>query len=294
MDLDLRRLRYIIAVADELHFGRAAERLHIAQPALSQQVRAFEAALGAPVFERTTRAVALTPAGERLVDRGRRLLAEADAAVAEVRRIAEGEEGTLRLGFIGSATYALMPAVVREMRELHPLVRIDLTSERLSNELAQAVHAGDVDAAVLRPCRELEGLRHRTIGQEPILAALPAGHRLAGEASVTLADLAHDGFVSYPVEDSAMGRAQWDACLAAGFEPTIAAHVSETSALVTFVAAGIGVALVPQGVEQVRIPGVAYRPLAGDPLQIPLVLAWHPQAADALVRRAIGVIARLA
>lgn len=293
VDLDLRRLRYVIAVADELHFGRAAERLHIAQPALSQQVRTFEAALGAPVFERTTRAVSLTPAGERLIERGRRILAEADAAVAEVRRIAGGEEGTLRLGFIGSATYGLMPSVVRAMRERHPLVTVELTSERLSTALALGLHAGELDAAVMRPCRDLTGLEHRTLGQERLVAALPAHHPLAGREAIDLADLADDGFVSFPLEDSAMGRAQHEACLVAGFVPAVAAQVAETSALVTFVAAGIGVALVPAGVEQVKIPGVAYRPLSGEPQHIPLLLAWHPDSADHLLRRAIAVISAL-
>lgn len=293
MDLDLRRLRYVITVADELHFGRAAERLHIAQPALSQQIKAFEESLGVRVFTRTTRSVSLTPVGERLVERTRRILAEADATVAEVQRMARGEEGTLRLGFIGSASYGLMPTVTRTMRERYPRIMIELTSERLSGELARAVHAGTLDAAVLRPNSALEGLRSVTLAREPLVMALPKEHPLAESDAVELPAVAKEPFVSFPAQVSAIWSAQREACLEAGFEPTIAAEVSETSTLVAFVAAGLGVALVPRGVEQVRLPGVAYRPLAGQERTIPLVLAWRAGSEDSLLRHSIEVIAGL-
>ncbi len=291
-DLDIRRLRYFIAVATELHFGRAAEGLHIAQPALSQQIRLFEEKLGVQLIERSTRSVRLSPAGQRLLDRGRTILAEVEATVTEVRQIGRGEEGTVRLGFIGSATYGLMPRAARALREELPGVRIHLTGEQMSSPLAKAVHDGVLDVAVLRPCPELAGLDTRRLLTERIVVAVPEGHRLAGNDEVQLTDLATEVFISYPLAVSAVAKKQREACLAAGFEPNVQITVAETSTLVTFVASALGVALVPQGVEQVRIPGVRYLPLVPE-LAVPLLLARRDRAHETVAARVAGVLARL-
>ncbi len=291
-DLEPRRLRYFIAVATELHFGRAAETLHIAQPALSQQIRLLETQLGVQLFERSTRSVRLSPAGRRLLERGRPILAESESTVAEVRRIGQGELGTVRLGFIGSATYGLMPRAARALRDELPDVHIDLAGEQMSSPLAKSVQTGLLDLAVLRPCRELEGLTTRRLLTEPIVVAVPEEHRLAAQAEVRLTDLADEVFVSYPLEFSAVAKTQRDACLAAGFEPKVGITVAETSTLVTFVASALGVALVPQGVDQVRIPGVTYLPLTPR-LTVPLLLASREGANEAVIRRVASVLAGL-
>lgn len=291
-DLDPRRLRYFIAVASELHFGRAAERLHIAQPALSQQIRLLESHLGVQLLERSTRSVRLTPAGQRLLDRGRSILAELDATVAEVRQIGCGEQGTVRLGFIGSATYGLMPRAARALREQLPGVQVVLQGERMSSVLAKDLHDAVLDIAVLRPCAEMDGLDSTRLLTEPMVVALPEGHRLAGEPVVDLLDLADEVFVSYPLDTSAVAKRQRDACLTAGFEPQIHVTVSETSTLVTLVASALGVALVPKGVEKVRIPGVYYAPLTPE-ITVPLLLARRSGGQDAVADRVAAVIVGL-
>lgn len=291
-DLDLRRLRYFVAVATRLHFGKAAESLHIAQPALSQQIRLLEKQLGVRLLERSTRSVALTPAGQRLLDRGRSILAESQATIAEVRQIGAGEAGTVRLGFIGSATYGLMPLAARALHEELPKVRIELLGEQLASPLAKGLHDGTLDVAVLRECPELEGLYTRPLLTEPLVVVLPEGHRLADRAEVRLADLADEVFVSYPLEHSAVAKKQREACLAAGFEPNVQTTVAETSTLVTFVASALGVALVPQRVDQVRIPGVRYLPLRPE-LTVSLLLARRDRADDAVVQRVEAVLAGL-
>lgn len=291
-DIDPRRLRYFVAVATELHFGRAAEKLHIAQPALSQQIRLLEAHLGVQLLERSTRSVKLNPAGQRLLDRGRTILAEVDATVAEVRQLGRGEAGTIRLGFIGSATYGLMPRAARLLRDELPGVRLDLVGEQMSATLAKAVHDGALDIAVLRPCPELEGLDTRRLLTEPIVVAVPEGHRLARQPVVNLGDLAGEVFVSYPLAVSAVARRQHEACHAAGFEPDVQTIVAETSTLVTLVASALGVALVPQGVEKVRIPGVTYLPLVPE-LTVPLLLARRDRPQEAAAARVAAVIARV-
>lgn len=145
---------------------------------------------------------------------------------------------------------------------------------------------------MLRPCRELEGLEVRHLLTEPIVAAVPEGHRLASHPVVQIADLAEEAFVSYPLESSAVAKRQREACLAAGFEPHVQVTVAETSTLVTLVASALGIALVPQGVEQVRIPGVRYLPLTPQ-LTVPLLLARRDRVTEVVAARAAGVVARL-
>lgn len=264
----------------------------MAQPALSQQIRHLEGQLDVQLLERSTRSVRLTPAGQRLLDRGRTFLAESEATVAEVRQLGRGEVGTVRLGFIGSATYGLMPRAARALREQLPGVHIDLHGEQMSSPLAKALHDCVLDVAVLRPCPELEGLATTGLLIEPLVVAVPEDHRLAAQREVQLTDLAEEVFVSYPIAVSAVARKQRAACLAVGFEPDVQVTVAEPSTLVTFVTSGMGVALVPQGVGQVRIPGVRYLPLLPQ-LTVPLLLAWRQGANEAVTTRVARVLARL-
>jgi len=188
--------------------------------------------------------------------------------------------------------YGLMPRAARALRAALPAVHIALQGEQLSSPLAKALHDGVLDVAVLRPCAELDGLVTKTLLTEPIVVAVPDGHRLAGQDEVDLADLANEVFVSYPMEVSAVAKTQRDACLAAGFEPNVQLTVAETSTLVTFVASALGVALVPQGVNQVRIPGVRYLPLR-PVITVPLLLARRDRPNEAVTARVAAVLARL-
>lgn len=292
VEVDSRRLRYFVAVATELNFGRAAAQLHVAQPSLSQQIKQLEAALGAELFERTTRSVALTPAGELLLARIPGMLAELDSTILEVQRLAHGEQGTIRLGFIGSATYGLMPRIARIIKEQLPLVELDLRGEQMSATLAKGLKDGSLDVAVLRPHPELDGLEHQHLAVDRVVVAMPEGHPMAGRTSVRLTELANERFVSYPIETSAVGRLQRQACQAAGFEPQVHAVVTETSALVTFVAAALGVALVPENVQLVGIHGVRYLPL-DPPLEVPLLMACRGGASETLAHRVTDMLAAM-
>ena len=286
--IDPRKLGAFVVVAEELHFGRAAERLFVAQPALSQTIKALEADVGVRLFDRSTRRVDLTPAGVCFLERARVILTTLDEAVAEARRIDAGEEGALRLGFIGSASFGLMPALARTLGEELPRLRLDLTGDLLSSQVAARLADGSLDVGILRPVELAPGIGSRALRSEPLVAALPTGHPSGVPGTpVALASLAGEPFVAYPAPASAMATALVDACRAAGFTPDIRAEVRETATLVAFVASGLGVALVPQGVAHLRIPGVEYLPLA-DEVRIDLIAAWHsdaPAAADRVVTR---------
>ena len=177
--MDLRRLRYFVAVAESRHFGRAAERLFIAQPALSQQIKALEAELGVVLFNRSTRRVELTAAGERFEVRVGEILQLTDAAIDEVRRVDSGQEGTIRMGFIGSATYELMPALSRSLQADLPLLNVELKGELLSPQVEAALIERRLDLGVLRPFAAPDGIVMRTLRSEPLVAAVPVDHPAA-------------------------------------------------------------------------------------------------------------------
>ncbi len=286
--LDLRKVRAFVMVAEERHFGRAAERLFVAQPALSQTIKALEADVGVQLLDRSTRRVDLTPAGAQLLERARVILGSVDDAVAEARRIDAGEEGSLRLGFIGSASFGLMPALARALSDELPRLRLDLTGDVLSPEVAARLADGSLDAGILRPFDLSPGLHSRVLRSEPLVVALPSDHTAASRP-VALASLADEPFVGYLSRASAMAATVEQACRGAGFSPRIRTEVRETATLVAFVASGLGVALVPQGVSHLGIPGVTYVPLAED-VTIDLVAGWRADAPPTIDR----VIERLA
>lgn len=291
--MDLRRLRYFVVVAEQRHFGRAAERLFIAQPALSQQIKALEAELGVVLFTRSTRRVDLTPAGARLQQRAEEILRLVDATVEEVRRVHAGEEGTIRLGFIGSATYELMPQLSRALLADLPKLQVELKGEMLSPEVEHAVVQRSVDLGVLRPFPAQEGIATRRLRSDALVVAVPTDHPAAAAEAVPLADLASESFVNFPRSSSAMGDLVFEACATAGFEPRIETEVRETATLVSFVAAGLGVALVPASVRSVRIPGVVYLPLAGTQHSVDLVAAWRSDSSVATTAQALSRLVAL-
>lgn len=289
--LDLRKLGAFVMVAEERHFGRAAERLFVAQPALSQTIKALEADVGVRLLDRSTRRVDLTPAGAQLLERARVILKSVDDAVAEARRIDAGEEGNLRLAFIGSASYGLMPALARALNEELPLLHLDLTGDVLSPEVAARLAEGSLDVGLLRPFDLTPSIHSRVLRSEPLVVALPTGHP-ASPGPVALSTLAEEPFVGYLSQASAMASTVAEACRAAGFSPRIRTEVRETATLVAFVASGLGVALVPQGVAHLQIPGVTYVDLA-DEVTVDLVAGWRADA-PATVDRVIDRLATLA
>jgi DNA-binding transcriptional LysR family regulator len=284
--VELRRIQYFVAVAEEAHFGRAAARLRMAQPPLSQQIKALEAEMGVTLFQRTTRKVELTAAGARFLRRAREILAAVDGAVTEAGQVAEGMLGRIAIGFTGSATYDLLPSLVRVLRADLPGIELDIHGEMLTPDQVTALVEGTLDLGLLRPPVRNTAVEVHVLRREPLIAVLPEHHALAARSQVRLSDLSDDPFITYPSHHrSVVYEAVIDACQQAGFVPGNVHEVGETSTLVSFVAAGLGVALVPASVQHLRITGAVYLPLAGTTQEVELALATRANESSPLVAR---------
>ena len=282
--MELRQLRYFVAVAEELHFRRAAERLHISQPPLSQQIRALEDELGFTLLTRTRRRVQLTAAGDAFLRDARALLSELEGAVATARRIDAGQTGRLRVAFVGSALLSIVPGTVERFRASRPGVAIELR-ERSTVDQLRAVSAGVVDVGLVRPPIEDDGqLRLQTVLRERTVAALPAGHALASMTRVSLRRLAAEPLVLFP-RDQAPGYHDLliEALAGAGAGPRVIQYAPEMLTIIGLVAAGTGVSLVPASVSRLALDGVTYRPVSGAP-RSELVAITRGSDDSALVR----------
>jgi len=279
MNYELRQLRYFVAVAEELHFGRAAHRLHMTQPPLSQTIQAFEAALGTPLFARTNRSVALTPAGLALLPEARRILQQAATLPDLAQRAAAGEIGRLSLAFVSSADYSVLPAFLREFRAAYPQVQIDLR-EATSDVQLEDLMQNRVDAGLLippLPDKAKIELDYARVLSEPLILAAPHGLKeLRAKHPVNLTTLADQPLIIFPrriapaLHDAIMG------CFHdAGMTPRIAQEAIQMQTIVGLVSAGMGIALVPQSVSNLKRPGVDYRTLAGKPPTVETGLAWR-------------------
>lgn len=291
--IDLRQLRYFVALADELHFGRAAERLGIAQPALTQQMQRLEADLGVSLLDRSQRRVQLTAAGTVLLEEGRRVLRQAERAVSLTERAGRGEIGRLVIGVAESASYAVLPELLRAFRREHP--DVDL-SVQMMNTAAQvtAIRAGDIDAGLGRLPIDTEGLSERTIRTDPVAVLLPEEHRLATARALTLRELAGEPLIIYP----ASPRTSWvDYMLSvfrdAGVEPNPAQEASDTFTAMSLVAAGLGVTLVPGTAGLFSRPGIVWRPLREPAPRTTLVLLHAHERPTATVTALVSLAERL-
>lgn len=282
--MELRHLRYFLAVAEEKHFGRAAEALHMAQPPLSSQIKQLETELGTPLFERTTRRVELTEAGELFVARARQLLIDLDAAAFDVGEIGRGAAGVVRVGFSGTATYQLMPEIVRLAKTELPNVRLQISGEMLTPQMESALLENRLDVAVLRPPVRSDELDYESLEQTPLAVALPTSHPLATAApnhqAIAVSELTGIDLVSYP-RASSVASATWELCRRAGFRPRIVQEATETSTLVALVGAGLGAAFIPRSAALPLTASVTVRPLAED-ITIGLGAAWRTNASTAI------------
>lgn len=289
--MELRHLRYFVAVAEELHFGRAAARLHMAQPPLSQQIRQLEDELGVRLLARTNRRVALTEAGRVLLDGARRVLALADETAEAARRADRGEVGRLALGFVGSATYEALPALLRAYGARYPGVEVALHQMTTAEQVA-ALAEGRIAAGLVRPPVPDAGLALLTLRREAFVAALPRDHRLAGDEGVSIRALADESFIMFP---RTQGAGLYDLALAlctrGGFAPRIAQVATEMQTIVGLVAAGMGVALVPASLRRLRPDDVAYVAIREAAPDVELALAWRT-GDEAPVVRALAAVAR--
>ena len=287
--MEIRQLQYFVAVAQTRHFGRAAERLHMAQSPLSQAIRQLEAQVGATLFDRTTRRVELTAAGAALLRDAERILESIEAAQTRVRLVGAGSAGLLRVGATGLAAYRQLPQLARiAARELPALV-LRFEPDLLTPAQERALEEDRIDLAVLRPPLRSTGLASRLITRERLVVAVPQSHRLAGDEPVRLAELRDEDFVGYGVPDSVVDGAVTRACLTAGFLPRRVQQAAQTSILLTLVAAGLGVAVLPESALALRVDGVRLVPVADD-VCIDLALAWRredPSPALARLLRAL-------
>ncbi len=292
--MELRQLRYFVAVAEELHFRRAAARLHISQPPLSQQISALERELGLTLLARTRRRVELTPAGEAFLRDARTTLAELELATARAQAIDAGQAGVLRVNFVGSALLSIVPATVQRFRRSRPEVEIEL-HERSTVEQLRALESGLIDVGLVRPPIDPESwLRTETVMRERTIAAIPEGSPLAALKRIPLRRLAAQPLVLFPrpqapgYHDLLIGR-----LAATGVSPRIAQYAPEMLTIIGLVAAGFGVSPVPASVAHLAIDGVTYRPISGAP-DTELVAVTRAEDQSALVTAFVADAARRA
>lgn len=264
--LELRQLRYFVAVAEELHFRRAAQRLHISQPPLSHQIAALETELGCQLLARTRRSVRLTPAGASFLRDARTMLAELDAAASTARAIDAGQVGRLRVSFVGSALTSVVPAVVQRFRLARPGVEIELR-ERSTVQQLRALDDDVIDVGLIRgPAEVPPSLVAWPVLRERTVCVLPADHELAALRRVPLRRLAAHPLVMFPREQAPGFHDLIIARLAAaGLPPRVVQYAPEMLTIIGLVAAGIGVSLVPASLSHLALDGVAYRPIVSAP-----------------------------
>lgn len=278
--MELRHLRYFVAVAEELNFTRAAARLHMAQPPLSQQIRLLEREVGAQLLDRSTRHVALTVAGAAFLDEARRTLAQAERAIRRAKEASGQITSSLSVAFVESASSMYLPEVVRRFRCGHPLVRIELR-QHTTSEIAASLARGEADVGLLRPTRAQPAVVLEEIGNDPLYVALPADHRLSHRRQIALADLREEAFVvvrrsaAPELHDYVVGL--FDGL---GFAPRVADEAGERTTLVSLVGAGIGVAILPPPPSSVTESRMVYRPILGAAPSIQMCVGWHPRTAS--------------
>lgn len=291
---NLRRLNAFVAVAEELHFGRAADRLHIAQPALSQQIRQLEADLGLTLVERTTRRVGLTPDGRAFLPHARQLLVSAQGVARAAEELRIGARGRLRLGFVDSTAFEFVPWFLRRFRSAWPEADVELHTMS-SDEQARALVDGDIDLGVARTVPVRPAVDSAVLGHDRFMLAVPADHAVAGQRTVSLRRLAQEAFVGFSRTSSPSLHAELRSLLGGhgvGYDPAIEA--TEYTTIVGLVAAGEGVALVPAGVRRLQLPNVAYVKVADADARVALVRLSRIDEPQTIVANAITELARTA
>ena len=287
--MELRHMRYVVAIAEELHFGRAAERLMIAQPPLSQQLKKLELEVGVELFRRTKRRVELTEAGRIFVEEARRTLAQAELTLRSAQRAARGEMGRLVIGYAGSAAHHILPRLVPQFRRQHPAVEIELREMTTAEQVPEML-SRRLDVGLVRPPLTDSGLNVTVLVEEKFVAVLPRTHRLARLGRLPLRRLADEPFILFPRR---LGPRLYDpivaACQQAGFSPRVIQEAMHVPTIVSLVAAGVGVALLPESARQLRWRGVVYQSLADSTVRTAIAIATRTQDDSAVVRAFVSL-----
>lgn len=291
--MELRHLRYFVILAEELHFGRAAERLHIAQPPLSQQIRQLEAELGFQLFHRTKRTVQLTEAGQIFLGQAQAILRQLEQAIQVGRQTSRGEFGQLVIGFVSSAAYNVLPPILRAFRSRVPGVSLEL-HELTSHQQFQYLREGRIDIAFLRPPVEENAFNFEIVFQEPLIVALPESHLLVTQASVSLRSLSTEPFILFP---RAIAPGVYDQiislCQQANFSPTVVQSAIQLQTIVSLVAAEMGIAIVPQSLQHLQRTGVVYKPILEPTTNIAIAMLWRHKDMSPTVQRFLEVVTRV-
>lgn len=282
--VELRHLHYFIAVAEELHFSRAAERLCISQPPLSQQIRSLEDELGIKLFERTKRQVQLTEAGKVFLERSYLVVAQLEQAIAVTQQIGRGEVGQLALGFVDSAMYTLLPEILRVFREQFPVVELRL-HELTTAQQIQALYDKQIDIGIVRSVISESGLSVECLLHESLVLALPENHPFSTQTQVSLSSLADEFFILFPAKLGPIFYEQIiHSCQQAGFRPKVAQEAVQMQTIIGLVAAGLGIAIVPASMQNFHRSGVIYRPLQEQIPNTGLYLTWRQHDSSPVIR----------
>ncbi|MEG4859970.1 LysR family transcriptional regulator [Microcoleus sp. K1-B6] len=282
--MELRHLRYFIAVAEELNFTRAAEKLHIAQPPLSQQIQHLEAELGFQLFRRTKRTVHLTAAGQVFFEEAGKILQQVDRAIQLGRQTSRGELGQLTIGFVSSAAHNVVPAILQAFRTQYPAVLLEL-HELTTHEQLQRLRFGQIDIGFVRPPVEEDGINSEIIFREPLIVALPETHPAADRAKVELRELSTEPFILFPRSQApGLYDAIVSLCQQAGFSPIAAQEAIQMQTIVSLVAAEMGVAIVPESMQNFQRSGVVYKSLPESTCIVAIALIWRSDPTAAVQR----------
>lgn len=273
--MELRHLRYFVAVAEELNFSRAAERLHIAQPPLSKQIRDLEAELGVVLFNRTKRRVELTAPGQVFLEKVHQSIQSIEQAVEAVQRSSRGEIGRLSVGFNSSATYSVLPQILRGFRERYPQVELYLHELTTSQQL-ECLHQHQIDAGILYLPIESSALKVLSVLKETLVVAMPESHPLAVSSQISIRALSREPFIIPPHR---LGGGLYSKIMQffqqSGFNPTVVQEAMQLQTMISLVAGGVGVALVPASLQNLQRAGVVYRCLQELTPEVTIAIAWR-------------------
>lgn len=288
--MELRHLKYFVAVAEELHYGRAAKKLHIAQPPLSQQIMNLEEELGIKLFDRSRRSIRLTNAGSHFLKEARQVLFHVEHATETARRIYHGQAGRLMVGFVGSVIHTFLPEGLRLFRDKFSDVELVLHEINTAEQI-KSLHAGRIDVGFHYSDAPDSLLSSRTLTVAPLMAVLPKKHALANRKSLHLSELAREPFIANTRTTEPVVRDAFiSMCHSAGFTPRITQEAGQVQTVLGLVASGLGTCLLPDFIKHIRRPGVQYIRLLGSPPTLKLAVVWRTDNSSALVESFVSAI----